>query len=146
MSLFNFNSLVFKLAATLTFTLWVINLVHWPRSAPSFTNISFLILSVAEVLLALFAHFPWYQRPYRGLGIEEHFGKMFAFGLIPFFIANLIFYVSGPSLVLNLVLSFLLLIVLIINLLLLSYHFRDPDKTPPAYFAANLYLKEKGTV
>lgn len=137
--LLNFNSLAFRLSIGLTFTLWVINLVqgsHW----------SFLILSVAEFLVAFFALFPWYRRPYRGLGIEEHFRKMLIFSLYPFLIANLLFYLWGPLLVLNLVLSFLLMILLVINFLLLSYHFRDPDQTPPAYFAANLYLKDKESV
>jgi hypothetical protein len=130
----------------LTLFLWLVNLTHISDTALSMTEMSFLVLSVAEVFVAFFAYFPWYQRPYRGLGIEEHFRKMFIFSLHPFLIANLIFYLWGPLFVLNLILILLLIFVLVVNSLLLSYHFRDPDKTPPAYFAANLYLKEKEKV
>lgn len=136
----NFNSLTFKLATLLTLLLWVINLTQGSYVARSVAGMSFLILSAAEAFVAFFAHFPWYRGPYRGLGIEEHFRKMFAFSLYPFLVANLFFALWGPLLILNLILVLLLIFVLVINSLLLSYHFRDPDKTPPAYFAAGLYL------
>lgn len=142
----NFNSLAFKLSTLLTLLLWVVNLTQGFSAPHSVAGVSFLVLSAAGAFVAFFAHFPWYRGPYHGLGIEEHFRKMFVFSLYPFLIANLFFALWGPLLVLNLILILLLIFVLAINSLLLSYHFRDPDKTPPAYFAANLYLKEKGTL
>lgn len=141
--IFNFNSGVFKLSGVLTFTLFFFNLVSLFHNVFSPTEISFLILGILASLIAFCALFPWYKRAYRGLGIEEHFRKIFTYSLYPFLIANLVFTLKGPGLVLNLILSGLMTFVLVINAILLSYHFRDPDKTPPAYFAANLYLTKE---
>lgn len=103
----------------------------------------FLIYSACNLMMLCFALIPWSGLAYKGLGVDDHFEKIAS----PFMIIWLlqgIFPLEAPlSDIINGAFSVLMGIFLIINFILLSYHFKDKDPTPPGYFGANLYLKDQ---
>lgn len=85
--------------------------------------------------VTLIRFIPWYSRADRGFGIEEHFQKtlvptsyiMTATNIVFFFWKN-----CGPFLVFA---SLLITVILCINFILIYFHFKDKDPTPPSLFS-----------
>lgn len=141
---FHPKSLIFRMIVTGTLALWmVVNLKVLQMHSVVF-KVSHIILSALGVLLYVFAIIPWYGREYKGLGIEEHFVNILVPTTYLLLFHNTLVFSGWPSATLCIALSCLFLGLLATNSILLFYHLKDGDKTPPAYFAANLYLKNQG--
>jgi hypothetical protein len=97
------------------------------------------------VCLALFvcAWIPWYTKAYRGLGIEEHFGKLAGFASYLAFAICLSRLAGLTPLWVTLSLIGLPLAAfgLYVNFALIGHHRKDKDTQPPSFFAAGLYQK-----
>lgn len=86
---------------------------------------------------------PWYASKDRGAGIEEHFEKTLVPTSYIMVITNLLYFLwksCWPFLLFTLP---LLLLIIGVNLILLYFHSRDKDPTPPSYFARSIYKIEK---
>ncbi|MDO8520113.1 MAG: hypothetical protein Q7T11_08135 [Deltaproteobacteria bacterium] len=95
----------------------------------------FALTLIQAFLLTLVRFLPWYSREDRGWGIEEHFQKIVVIvGYLLTLNAALAWVWPGfwPFLLLtNLVFLFLNAV----NTVLLTFHFRDKDNTPPAFLS-----------
>lgn len=138
-SLLNQRSTPFRLIQLATVFLWLWNGLHRIENTVT-TNIAYALIFI----IIGFALFPWYSRKYKGLGIEDHFEKM----LIPttyLVLLDQILRLFFPAvLIWNIFLVSVFSFFITVNLILLFFHFRDHDKTPPAYFAAGLFLGNDG--
>lgn len=140
---FHPKSLIFRMIVTGTLALWmVVNLKVLQMHSVVF-KVSHVILSALGVFIYVFAIIPWYGREYKGLGIEEHYVKILVPTTYLLLFHNALVFSGWPSATLCIALSCLFLGLLTTNSILLFYHLKDGDKTPPAYFAANLYLKNQ---
>lgn len=143
--LFKTKSPLFILVSLVTFGLLTYDLyLTWSTTPSAALHITKTVIFAFALIILFFALFPWYGIKFFGLGISEHFRNI----LIPCVYVLLIYVILArngyQSLPANFVLGALLFVVMGINGILLFYHFKDKDSSPPAYFAANLYLKEEG--
>lgn len=93
------------------------------------------IVCTLYVTLLAFAIIPWYGWRYKGLGIEEHFEKIFLIVTYFFLPHEALLFFGFGFWGFDLFLSLIFLPLVLINGTLLFYHFTDKDKTPPAYYA-----------
>ena len=100
-------------------------------------------ISGLGIILILFAFVPWYGFKYKGLGISGHYEKVLLPTTYLLLIYNLLTIYGLSIFTLNAILVLLFFFLISINFILLYYHFKDQGKTPPSYFAANLYLKDQ---
>ncbi len=104
-----------------------------------------LFIIFATLCLALFvcAWIPWYTKAYRGLGIEEHFGKLAGFASYLAFVVGLSRLAGLTPIWVTLILIGLPLAALglYVNFALIGHHRKDKDTQPPSFFAAGLYQK-----
>lgn len=104
-----------------------------------------LFILFAVLCLALFAcaWIPWYPKAYRGLGIEEHFGKLAGFASYVVFLVCLarLAGLTPVWVTLSLISMPLAALGLYVNLALIGHHRKDFDTQPPSFFAAGLYEK-----
>lgn len=128
------------LALTLGLVIYYWFEVPLPRETAVLTT--HIIVQSLAIALILFGLIPFYKPRYAGLGIEEHYGRILVVTTYPLLIQTGLSLAGWTSLVLNIVLGLVFVALLISNLILLVLHLRDKDKSPPAYFAADLYLKE----
>lgn len=130
----------------LTILGWIGNGLHllalpWQWSyRGGFTVSCFLLYLFLSLLITVIRFKPWYKKEDRGAGIEEHFEKV----LVPLsyimVLTNLIYHYWQASWPFLLFVSFLFTVILSVNFILLYFHTKDHDSTPPSYFARNLYL------
>jgi hypothetical protein len=140
--LFSPKSISFRMIFILTLASWGWNIMVIETASSSLFKFSFIALSVLACLILVIAMIPWYGLKYVGLGIEDHFDKMLIPTTYLLLISNLFYLLKLQISVFNLFTCLVLLVILAINAILLTYHFRDPDKTPPSYFGADLYLND----
>ncbi|OVE81780.1 hypothetical protein BVY03_02735 [bacterium K02(2017)] len=141
--LINRQSTLSRLIILFTLLLWGYFFVYKTLLFSSSIHWSPLVFSLAAILLILFSFIPWYKSEYKGLGIETHFGHMSLIGTYLLLIYLILSFFGIHHISLTIIFSIILLSLNIINFILLKHHFNDNDQTPPAYFAANLYLKDK---
>lgn len=124
----------------LTIALCYININSTPPS--SFVIRPSSLVYVLALTLILFAAIPWYGLKYKGYGIEEHYENMLLPTVYLLLLHETLFALDLGSVVFSVLVCVVFLVLLAINIFLLTLHFRDHDKTPPAYFARELYLKD----
>lgn len=134
------RSFLFRSIIALTTFLWLWNGLHPNLSSTQLFIFTHNIKFVLALVIILFAVIPWYGRIYKGLGIEDHYEKMLLPTIYLLLIDQILLLFHLSFIFWNFFLIVLFLVVILLNALLLYYHFKDKDKTPPAYFAANLYL------
>lgn len=125
----------FKIIFVLSLFLWILNLYKLDL------HITFILLSILYGILVIFALIPWYGWKYKGLGIEDHFEKILVATTYLMFLINVLLFFGVEISFLNILFSVLFFALIILNGVLLSYHFRDNDPTPPGYFMTNKYLE-----
>lgn len=102
------------------------------------TDFSFLFFVFFYLLILGFRFIPWYKKEDRGYGIEEHFFKSMVPAAYILVVTNGVYIFWAQSWPFLLFSVFLLSILLLVNFILIYFHFRDHDLTPPAYFARSL--------
>lgn len=104
----------------------------------------FLLFAVCCLALFICAWIPFYAKDFRGLGIEEHFGKLAGFASYLAFAVYLARLAGLTPLWVTLILIGLplALLGLYVNAALIGHHRKDLDKQPPSYFSAGLYQKK----
>ncbi len=114
---------------------WLATVYHLLFSTRSFFFIVFCLLGF---VITLIRFYPWYKPEDRGSGIEEHFEKTMVPASYIIVVTNIVyhFWPSWPFLLFSIV---LLAVIQSVNFILLYFHFRDKDPTPPSYFTRNLY-------
>lgn len=137
-----------KVVTTLFILGWgltLVNLYHLPASFTqrgALTGGAFLLVTFLALLITLCRFMPWYRPEDRGAGIEEHFEKTFVPTGYILVVTNLI-YIFWKSPWLFLIFVFLLFSVIqSVNFILIYFHFKDHDPTPPSYFARSLYKRD----
>lgn len=126
---------------------WVLNLWHlyclsaqWSERG-LFTGVTFLIYIFFCFLITLARLIPWYPREHKGYGIELHFEKT----LVPvgyiMVLTNVIYFFWNSCWPFLLFIIFLLTVIQSVNFILIYFHFKDKDPTPPSYFVRSLYKK-----
>lgn len=142
LKLFSKHGAIFRLTAILAWLFWFFHLLD-VVVVERFQNeiIIFLILGCLATLIEGMALYPWYQRSCKGLGIEEHFENVSFLVVYLFFFVNVLKLFEISSIFLEVFLSVLFFLLLVTDLVLLRYHFRDKDPTPPAFYSKNLFLK-----
>ena len=103
-----------------------------------------IIFTSLVFIHVLFGIIPWNgaNPQYRGLGIEEHYQQALCIHMYLLAAHSILRLLFIPTLVLDVIGIVVGVVFLIAGLMLLSYHLKDKDNTPPAYFAAELYLKD----
>ena len=103
-------------------------------------SIAFLTLVFIHILFGII---PWNgQNPeYRGLGIEEHYQQALCIHVYLLAIHSILRLTIASSVVFDAIGIVVGIVFLFAGLMLLKYHLNDKDTTPPAYFAAELYLR-----
>jgi len=135
------KSPLFKIIFISMLALWIGSFITIQKVFNLFL-VSHLLLSLLALTLTLFAFIPWYGRNYKGLGIEDHFEKILAVMTYLMIFDSALILMGLQSFVVEILLNIIFIIFLFVNITLLRYHLNDSDTTPPAYFAANLYLKD----
>lgn len=119
----------------LMLTGWAANFYHLLFFPTSFFFTLYVLLCL---VITLIRFFPWNKQKDRGAGIEEHFEKTMVPASYIMVVTNGVYHFS-PSWPFVLFVCLLLMIIQSVNFILLTFHFRDKDPTPPSYFARNLY-------
>lgn len=145
LKLFAKHGIVFRLIAVLAWFIWLFHLLEVVMLG-SFRNetIAFLVFGCVATVIEALALYPWYQSSCRGFGIEEHFENVSFLVVYLFFAVNVFRLFDLYSFWLEVILSALFFLLLLTDLVLLRYHFRDRDRTPPAFYSKNLFLKSGG--
>lgn len=125
----------FKIIFVLSIFLWGFNLYKLNLHIP------FILLSVLYGILVVFALTPWYGWKHKGLGIEDHFEKILVATTYLMLLINALLFFGLEISFLNILFSVLFFVLIILNGVLLSYHFKDKDPTPPGFFTTNKYLE-----
>ena len=134
-----------KIVLSLTVIGWTGNFLHlialpWQwNDRGTLTDLFFLLYLFLAFLITAIRFKPWYQKEDRGAGIEEHFEKTLVPIAYILVFTNLIYHYWQASWPFLLFISLIFLIILSVNAILLYFHNRDKDQTPPSYFARNLY-------
>lgn len=115
---------------------WGANVYHLFVFPKSFFFILFCLLCL---VITFIRFYPWYKQQDRGAGIEEHFEKTMVPTSYIMVVTNIIYHFWSSGWPFLLFASLLLLIIQSVNFILLTFHFRDKDPTPPSYFTRNLY-------
>lgn len=102
---------------------------------------TYVLLSILYGILVFFAFIPWYGLKYKGLGIEDHFEKILVATTYLMLLVNALLFFGLSISFLNILFSILFFALIILNGVLLSYHFKDKDPTPPGFFTTNKYLE-----
>lgn len=135
------QGVVFHLIALATWFVWIFNLLDVIVVGRfGFETMIYLVLGFLATLLEAMALYPWYGKSHRGFGIEEHFGHVAVAVIYLFLLTNLMRLTDVQILWLEVVFGALFFLVLLLNFVLLSYHFRDTDRTPPGFYSRNLHL------
>lgn len=103
------------------------------------TGILFIIYIILCALITLTRFFPWYKPQDRGAGIEEHFEKTLVPTSYIMVVINAVFIFWKNAWPLVLAGMPLLLVIISVNFILIYFHRRDKNPTPPSYFARSLY-------
>lgn len=90
-------------------------------------------------LITVIRFIPWYHRKDRGAGIEEHFEKTLVPTSYIMVVANSLYFFWMKAWPFLVFIFPLLLLIMIVNGILLYFHKRDKNTTPPSYFARSLY-------
>lgn len=125
----------FKTIFVLSLCLWIFNL--YKLDLP----ITFITLSVLYGVLVIFALIPWYGWKHKGLGIEDHFEKILVATTYLMLLINTFLFFGLEVPFLNILFSILFFALIVLNGVLLSYHLKDKDPTPPGFFMTNKYLE-----
>lgn len=141
MSLLNPRSFLFKVVFSFTIAIWIYHFLGLDEVQNFPFTISFIISSLLATLLIACTLIPWYGNEHRGLGIEAHFRNILLPTTYLLFAQNLLMLGKIQLTSLNIIIGFIFMGLMFSNGVLLHYHFRDKDKTPPSYFASNTYLK-----
>lgn len=134
------QSLLFKVIFLIMLVTWGFNLTTLEIALTWSFGIQ-IALFVLSVALILFAFIPWHGKRYAHLGLNDHYQKILVIATYLLLINNVIAITDFSTHGFSIFLIALFVLAIAINFVLLLYHFKDKDKTPPAYFAANLYLK-----
>lgn len=103
------------------------------------TSILYIVFVFLCLLINFFRFKPWYSKKDRGYGIEEHFEKTLvptAYILVCF---NLLYFVWDKAWPILLFAVLLFIIILHVNFILIYFHYKDRDSTPPSYFVRSLH-------
>lgn len=130
----------FKIIFILSLCLWGFNLYRLDFQITLFT-VTFVFLSVLYGVILIFGLIPWYGLKYKGLGIEDHFEKIGVAVTYLMLLLNALLVFGIKISFLNILFSVLFSALIVLNGVLLSYHFKDKDKTSPGYFTTNRYLE-----
>lgn len=109
------------------------------------SNVYFGFHTLSVLILTAFGYFPFYTKPYRGLGIETHFQQLMTPNV---YLLGLLCIPNILNLNWNMVyipVSIVNLVLIVLNVLLVRCHSADSDSLPPSYFGAELYLKDTPT-
>jgi len=107
-----------------------------------FTTIAFLIHLGLAALLTLIRFWPWYKASDRGAGIEEHFEKTMVPVAYILVVTNVLFLIWNNCWPFLLFTHLVFTVILVVNMILLRFHFMDKDTIPPSYFQRNLHLPQ----
>lgn len=126
---------------------WVLNLWHLYHLSAQwgerglFTGVTFLIYIFLCFLITLIRFIPWYPREHKGYGIELHFEKTLVPAGYTMVVTNIIYFLwrsCWPFLLFSIL---LFLIIQSVNCILIYFHTKDKDPTPPSYSVRSLYKK-----
>ena len=130
---------------SLTVIGWIGNFFHflgifWQwHDRGAITGFFFLFYLFLAFLITVFRFKPWYKKEDRGAGIEEHLEKTLVPTSYMMVLTNVIYHYWQASWPLLFFMSLLFMVILSVNFILLYFHNRDTDPTPPSYFARSLY-------
>lgn len=110
-------------------------------SRGSLTGYLFIFFSFLAFVITLLRFIPWNGPNNRGYGIEEHFEKTIVPSSYILVITNTLHFLWIKGWPILLVASLMLIVIQGVNIILLYFHFKDYDLTPPSYFSRNLHLK-----
>ena len=97
---------------------------------------TFLFLSL---LFTLIRFISWNKSHNKGHGIEEHFEKILVPLAYILVVIHGTYFLGSKWWIFLMVGSLLLLPILYVNFILIYFHLKDKDKTPPGYFSRSLY-------
>ncbi len=82
--------------------------------------------------------FPWYKKPHRGHGIDDHFAKTFVAASYVYGVGGLVFYATHSAI--PLLLTALLLALMVgTHFHVIRYYLEDKNPLPPGYYQRGLY-------
>lgn len=141
LKLFWRHGIFYRLLTGLAWLLWLVNLLDVVMLGRYEWNTQvFFVFGFLAVILEMMALIPWYRGGHRGSGIEEHFEHTAVPMIYLFLTGNVLRVIDLPVIGFEVTAAGFFLLFLAFNLVLLVYHFRDEDTTPPAWFSKNLFL------
>lgn len=110
----------------------ILNLLKIETQSP--TSHFFLWLLVGQAFLITSTRFfPWYAKADRGYGIEEHFEKTMVPLAYILSLGGIVFW-AVPNWGILVFSNVLLIPIWVVNFILIHFHYRDHDQTPPSFF------------
>ncbi len=140
-NLINTKSLLFKIILLATLFLLGFQTKAFIADHSGLARIMGLCVIGLGVVNLIAGFIPWYGGQYKGLGIEQHIERAAILTTYLLLVNHILFFFGADVWPWQVFLMILFAAILILNLILIYYHLVDKDKTPPSYFAANLYLK-----
>lgn len=101
--------------------------------------IAYVAASAVYAFLILCRLIPWYKRPHRGHGVEDHFAKAFVIGAYSYGLAAILVFFTHADTVPWILACLPLLFIARANVWMMIHHMNDTSSVPPSYHSRSLY-------